>query len=98
MINLHQYLKSQYESGVYSHYDVQAKQQVTDYDLGCQHARQDFSNHQLHHYPSMLLRFGNLILRGKLIEIVLFVQGYNDQKRALQKNHSMIKPHKKTRN
>jgi len=84
MINLHKYVKNQYESGVYSQYKAQTKQQVNDYDLGRQQAEQDFTNHELHYYPSMLLRFGNFILRGNLVEITRFVQGYNDQKRALQ--------------
>ncbi|WP_294977228.1 hypothetical protein [uncultured Leuconostoc sp.] len=84
MINLHKYVKNQYESGVYSQYKAQTTQQANDYDLGRQQARQDVTNHQLRHYPSLLLRFGNFILRGRLVEITRFVQGYNDQKHVLQ--------------
>ena len=57
MINLHAYIKKQYESGAYSNFGEQIKQQTNDYDLGCQQARQDFINHRLRHYPNALLRF-----------------------------------------
>ncbi|CUR62699.1 hypothetical protein KII98_04445 [Leuconostoc gelidum subsp. gasicomitatum] len=79
MINLHAYIKKQYESGAYSNFGEQIKQQTNDYDLGCQQARQDFINHRLRHYPNALLRFGNVMLHDKLTEITTFVQGYNDQ-------------------
>lgn len=79
MINLHEYVKSQYESGVYSNYGEQTKQQINDYDLGCQQARQDFINHQHRHYPDVLLRLLNVVVHGKLTEVAVFVQGYYDQ-------------------
>ena len=93
LIQLHDFIKTNYEENLYQdqieayknlqndyHYsqDIHPNNK-NDYQLGYDQAMSDYRrNHAFHNYPESLLKFGHKLTNDKLSEITLFVAGYRD--------------------
>lgn len=82
--NLHDYVKKHYENGDYGnyqkgsyeyHYENSEKNETDDYELGFQKGKQDKYNH-FRFFPLKLTKKLDHFLRGKLHEIIRYIEGY----------------------
>lgn len=85
---LHDYVKQNYENGQFSQkyfYDANQSNQVADFRMGQQQARQDFQNGaRFKYYPLLLVKIVNLLTLKRLTEVKNFIEGYNCEKRTLK--------------
>jgi len=85
---IHDYVKQGYEQGAYAETrqpDIKASiiDVNDDYTMGYQKAKADYINqYKFHYFPLAILKVINTIFHNRMIEVVNYVQGYNDGKVA----------------
>lgn len=93
-LNLHDFVKENYENGNYdfakenyqNFHDETLKKETDDFTMGYNQAMQDYqSKHRFKHYPYKLTALLNRMLGNKLSEIVNFTDGYQSAKKQIKR-------------
>ncbi|MBS9335690.1 hypothetical protein [Fructobacillus papyrifericola] len=87
-MNLHDEIKKNYENGLYnrdysyhSSFSNEAKNETSDFVLGQKRFEEDKQRGRVHHWFSRpILKFMNRLTKGRLTEILDFIDGYQSKK------------------